>query len=213
MEAGVGSILHYTATEFGLYLDSSGPRPARPGKKVTWLDQYGNRHDLDYVLERGGSEAVRGTPVGFIEVAWRRYTKHSKNKAQEIQGAVLPLAETYHHEAPFLGAIIAGEFTNNALVQLHSLGFQILYFPYTDVLSAFRSVGIDASYEEYTLTKEFESKFEQWAGLTEKQRAVVGEALMMIRDDNVQEFVSALRATIGRLIDTVLVIPLFGKAI
>lgn len=36
---------------------------------------------------------------------------------------------------------------------------------------------------------------------------------MTIRNDNVQEFVSALRATIGRLIDIVLVIPLFGDLI
>ena len=69
---------------------------------------------------------------------------------------MLPLAETYHYEAPFLGAIVAGDFTNNALVQLHSLGFQVLYFPYSEVLAVFRSVGIDASYEEYTSAEAFD---------------------------------------------------------
>ena len=213
VEGAVIPILKDVSCNFDLYLDSIGPRRARPGKKVTWLDQYGNRHDLDYVLERDGSETRRGTPVGFVEVAWRRYTKHSKNKAQEIQGAILPLAETYHHEAPFLGAIIAGEFTKNALAQLHSFGFQVLYFPYSDVLSAFRAVGIDAGYEEDTPTEEFNSKIKQWADLTEAKKSFVGETLMTIRNDNVQEFVSALRATIGRLIDIVLVIPLFGDLI
>ena len=81
VELGVANLLQEVASEYGLYVDSHGPRPARAGKKVTWLDRYGNQHDLDYVLERGGSETRVGTPVGFIEVAWRRYTKHSKNKA------------------------------------------------------------------------------------------------------------------------------------
>ena len=45
----------------------------------------GNVHDLDYVFEQGGTEATIGQPKAFIEIAWRRYTKHSRNKAQEIQ--------------------------------------------------------------------------------------------------------------------------------
>lgn len=128
VEGAVIPILKDVSCNFDLYLDSIGPRRARPGKKVTWLDQYGNRHDLDYVLERDGSETRRGTPVGFVEVAWRRYTKHSKNKAQEIQGAILPLAETYHHEAPFLGAIIAGEFTKMHSHSVIRLGFRSFTF-------------------------------------------------------------------------------------
>ena len=54
----------------------------------------------DYVLERGGTDTVRGLPAAFIETAWRRYTKHSRNKAQEIQGAVLALAHAKRLPAP-----------------------------------------------------------------------------------------------------------------
>lgn len=54
----------------------------------------GNAHDLDFVLERGGSDDKIGMPAAFIETAWRRYTKHYRNNAQEIQGALEPLAET-----------------------------------------------------------------------------------------------------------------------
>ena len=72
-----------------LYLDKKGIRSARKGKKVTWLDKYENAHDLDFVIERGGSDSVVGRPVAFIEAAWRRYTKHSKNQVQEIQGVRL----------------------------------------------------------------------------------------------------------------------------
>src|SRR3990172_6168045 len=78
----------------GLYLDHQKKgRPARTGKKVTWEDQYGNVHDLDFVIERDGTDEKNGRPLAFIETAWRRYIKHSRNKAQEIQGAILPLAE------------------------------------------------------------------------------------------------------------------------
>lgn len=40
----------------GFYCDRKGPRPARGrSKKVSWLDSKGNKHDLDYVVEAGGS--------------------------------------------------------------------------------------------------------------------------------------------------------------
>ena len=94
-----------------LYLDYKHARKARGNrKKVSWVDHKGNKHDLDYVFEAGGSEAVIGTPKAFIESAWRRYTKHSRNKAQEIQGAVAVLAETYQDHSPFLGVVLAGVF-------------------------------------------------------------------------------------------------------
>jgi len=77
-----------------------------------------------------------GTPAAFIEVAWRRYTKHSRNKAQEIQGAILPLAEKFRWSNPFLGAVLAGVFTDGSLEQLRSLGFHVLYFPYETLVTA-----------------------------------------------------------------------------
>jgi hypothetical protein len=115
------------ADKHDLYLDYKHPRPARGNKvKVAWRDSKGNSHDLDYVLEHGGTEAVIGTPKGFIETAWRRYTKHSRNKAQEMQGAIIPLAETYSDYNPFLGAVLAGVFTEGSLQQLRSHGFALL---------------------------------------------------------------------------------------
>jgi hypothetical protein len=70
------------------YLDWQRSRATRSGKKVTWTDKYGNKHDLDFVIEVNGTDSKIGTPIAFIESAWRRYTKHSKNKVQEIQGAI-----------------------------------------------------------------------------------------------------------------------------
>lgn len=87
LESAIIPLLDSFANTHGLYLDKKGPRPGRAGKKCSWVDLNKNTHDLDYVLERGGTLQKRGIPAAFIETAWRRYTKHSRNKAQEIQGA------------------------------------------------------------------------------------------------------------------------------
>lgn len=83
-------------------------------------------------------------------MAWRRYVKHSKNKAQEIAGAILPLVETYAKDMPFYAAVLAGEFTDNALTQLKSQGFYVLYFNYTEICSLFETVGLCIRLEERT---------------------------------------------------------------
>src|SRR2546426_5412878 len=148
LEVAIEPVLQQFAQEHGLYLDQKGPRLARQGNKVSWTDLNGNVHDLDFVLEKDGSPAHKGTPVAFIEVAWRRYTKHSRNKAQEIQGAIIPLAETYKNASPFIGVVLAGVFTEGALAQLRSLGFCVLHFSYESVISAFKDYRIDAAFDE-----------------------------------------------------------------
>jgi hypothetical protein len=102
LEAATLPLLVSFAKKHGLYLDKKGDRPCRRGRKCSWKDLNGNTHDLDYVLEKGGDPNKVGMPVAFIETAWRRYTKHSRNKAQEIQGAVVPLVETYRNAGPFI---------------------------------------------------------------------------------------------------------------
>jgi DNA modification methylase len=158
IEAAIEPSLQDFSTKHGLFLDKKGYRPARKGMKVSWVDLYGNTHDLDYVLERGGTPEIIGEPIAFIETAWRRYTKHSRNKAQEIQGAIQLLALTHKYSCPFPGVILAGVFTEGALAQLRSLGFQVLYFPYSSVLTAFKAVGIDSDFNENTSESAFAKK-------------------------------------------------------
>src|SRR5438876_6339317 len=166
-EQFVRDMLKSIAEKHGLYLDYKKARRARAkqgGKdlsKVTWQDSYGNKHDLDYVLELSGTEEKLGTPVAFIESAWRRYTKHSKNKAQEIEAAVRPVALTFARYQPFCGAVLAGEFTKNSLQQLRSKGFAVLHIPYGSIFAAFATLGIDASSRDGrggTTEKEFGQK-------------------------------------------------------
>ena len=59
--------LEKIALEHRLYLDRKGLRPAVRGKKVSWLNNRGNKHDLDFVLEHSGSARTKGRPIAFIE--------------------------------------------------------------------------------------------------------------------------------------------------
>ncbi len=203
-------ILEAFASGHHLYLDTQGERACRKGVKCTWTDSSGNAHDLDFVVERGGTRDRIGTPVAFIESAWRRYTKHSRNKAQEIQGAIVPLADTYKYAAPFKGAILAGVFTPGAVKQMRSLGFTILYFPYKMILAAFARFGIDASFQESTPDSTLRRKLKQYNRLTSRQRAELPRELIRLNSVQVEEFVKALTIAISRRIERVAVLPLHG---
>lgn len=211
LEAAILPLLMDFAEQHGLYLDRKGRRPCRKGLKCLWTDLHGNTHDLDFVLERGGTEFEKGTPIAFIETAWRRYTKHSRNKAQEIQGAIEPLAETYKHAGPFKGAILAGVFTDGALEQLRSLGFTVLFFPYETVISAFESVGIKAFFDENTPDMECQNKVDQWNSLSKADREKVQKALLEGNQEGVQNFMASLTASVARQIDRILILPLHGR--
>ena len=211
LEEAMFPILQRFAAEYDLYLDRKGTRPCRNGVKCTWLDKNGNKHDLDYVMERGGTPESFGTPVAFIETAWRRYTKHSRNKVQEIQGAIEPLAKTYHKSLPFKGAVLAGEFTDGALAQLRSLGFSVLHFPYSSIVAAFNRVGIDAFTDETTPDNVVLDKIGQWERLSSRRRHTVANKLSQSNDTETKEFLSALTETVSRKIEEIVVLPLHGQ--
>ena len=214
----VRDLLGEVARRHGLYFDFNHPRATRGGQgKVTWQDGYGNKHDLDYVLERGGTEDKLGMPVVFIESAWRRYTKHSKNKAQEIEAAVMPVALTFSRYQPFCGAVIAGEFTGNAVRQLQSKGFGVLHIPYASILAAFRELGIDASSEDGvrgTTEAQFRDKIAKWELLRQPlatKRLV--RKLRALHQPGIADFKQKLEAAIVRRVISVRLTVLRGHSV
>ncbi len=209
LETAILPLLEKFVKQNKLFLDKKGERKARNGKKVSWIDNRGNKHDLDFVIERGGTEEIIGTPIAFIESAWRRYTKHSRNKAQEIQSAIIPLVEKYTNLSPFFGVVLAGEFTEGALNQLKSLGFVVLYFPYSTVVKAFLKYGIDASFDESTEEKSFESKILQWQKLENKEAIAI--ELLKINKKQVDEFFGQLLQSVSRFIENIQIVPLHGE--
>jgi hypothetical protein len=217
-EMFVRNLLTGVAKQHGLYLDFKRPRKARGGQgKVTWQDAYGNKHDLDYVLERGGTEETRGVPAAFIESAWRRYTKHSKNKVQEIEAAVMPVALTFSRHQPFLGAVLAGEFTRNALLQLESKGFAVLQVPYHSILTAFDELGIDASSEDGvggTTEEQFREKIAKWESLPQPQATdQLLAKLEALHQREIADFKLRLDAAIMRRVNSVRLTVLRGQSV
>ncbi len=213
LEAVVEPFLSQFAKEKHLYLDyQKNPREARDGKKVAWEDTYGNVHDLDYVIEKDGTDATQGMPVAFIEVAWRRYTKHSRNKAQEIQGAILPLAEKYQWSNPFLGAVLAGVFTKGSLEQLRSLGFHILYFPYDTLVGAFAEEGIDIAFDEETPDAAFRKCVKKIVSISRRKMERIKQHLIAANQEQLDEFMAALGCRLDRMIQKVIIIPLYGTS-
>lgn len=213
LEAVIRPPLEAFCSEQGLYLDHQGrKRPARPGRKVVWRDQYGNAHDLDFVIERHGTDTAIGHPVAFIEVAWRRYTKHSRNKAQEIQGAILPLAEKYRWNNPFLGVVLAGVFTAGSLDQLRSLGFQVLYFPYDTLVAAFAEEDLAISFDESTPDEVFRATADRIKSAPQGVLERIKQRLVEANQEQINEFFAALSYRLDRQIVRVLVIPLFGRS-
>lgn len=213
LEAVVGPFLSEFAKERHVYLDhQKNPRKARRGKKVTWEDPYGNVHDLDYVLEKDGTDTMTGTPIAFIEVAWRRYTKHSRNKAQEIQGAILPLAEKYQWSNPFLGAVLSGVFTEGSLEQLRSLGFHVLYFPYDTLVAAFAQEGIDIDFDETTPDAVFRRCVKKIESAPRRKMERIKNHLVAANQEQLDDFMASLGERLDRMVDKVVVIPLYGRS-
>lgn len=217
-EMFVRDILGEIAQQHNLYLDFKRPRATRGGQgKVTWQDGYGNKHDLDYVLEIGGTEDTLGVPIAFIESAWRRYTKHSKNKVQEIEAAVMPIALTFSRHQPFCGAVLAGEFTRNALHQLQTKGFVVLYIPYESILTAFSELGIDASSLDGvhgTTETQFRAKIAQWESQPQPYATNKLVAKLHARHEReIADFKLSLEAALARQVASVRLTVLRGHSV
>ncbi len=191
-----------------LYLDTIGPRGTRKGTKITWTDKNGSKHDLDYVVEKGGTYDKIGEPVAFIELAWRRYTKHSKNKAQEISGAVIPIAEKYADLCPFKGAILGGDFTQNSIDQLRNAGFSVLYIPMKTVVDCFNEFGVDISYDEKTSENDFIKKVNSFNSIPDLN--IVSKRLLELCKDDFNLFINDFDSYVNRSIDNICIIPLYG---
>lgn len=202
------------AEEYKLYLDYPHMRRLRGRKKrVGWQDSKGNTHYLDYVLEEGGSEDIQGRPRAFVEVAWRSYTKHSKNKAQEIEGAITPLADTYQISHPFLGVILSGHFTQASLTQFQSNRFTILHCPYDTIVEAFNTENVDVSFKEKTSDEEILPKINKVESLTKTQKDQIADQLRSINSEPLNHFLESLGKSLSRYIECVYVLPLTGTSL
>lgn len=209
------SIIQYLrpiVTKKGFYLDYKHPRPAREYRKeVIGVDKEGNKHKLDIVIEENGSENRIGNPKAYIEMAWRRYVKHSKNKVQEIAGAIRPLVATNAKEMPFYAAVLAGEFTENSLVQLRSQGFYVVYFNYAEICSLFARHGISIRWEESTSESDLQKIVSVLYGLSDRKKEQIQATFFLVYKERLKALTDALIASLETSITHVTVVPIHGN--
>lgn len=207
------SIVKYLSVQIpkDYYLDYRHERVARKGgKEVIGIDKDGNKHKLDIVIEKNGSERDKGIIKAFIEMAWRRYKKHSKNKVQEISGAIIPLINTYAREMPFYAAILSGEFTENSIKQLESQGFYVLYFTYEEMCAVFESINVSIHWGEKTSEDYLQGIIDQMPEKNSSNYVALQTAFLTQQHEKLQGLTDALLTSLNQKVTEIVVSPLHG---
>ncbi|MEM6644721.1 MAG: hypothetical protein AAF730_00565 [Bacteroidota bacterium] len=140
-------LLQRVAASLDLYLDHGYHERTCRGAKIVWEDDEGNGVDYDFVLELGGTDEEVGVPVAFVEGFWRRGGRHSKDKARDDSGKLLPMKDTYP-TARFLGIVAGGELTKPARTLIHSRDIDLLYVVKDQVLASFEEAGLVMTYPD-----------------------------------------------------------------
>ncbi|MCI5168710.1 MAG: hypothetical protein D3903_22095 [Candidatus Electrothrix sp. GM3_4] len=151
-------------------------------------------------MELVGSEEKVGIPVAFIECFWRRGARHSKDKARDDSGKLMPMRETYP-TAIFLGIVAAGDFTRPARALVRSRKIDLFYVPKEKIVTAFAECGLIMDYpdrlaesEKADLVETFTSFFtvDKKREVQETLRRLLGRATIMSYVDRVKATLSAL---------------------
>ncbi|MDW8265314.1 MAG: hypothetical protein RMJ52_08270 [Gemmataceae bacterium] len=194
-------LLRRVADHLKLYLDCRFcTRKARESDKIIWKDVEGNEVDYDFVMELDGSDEKLGIPVAFFECFWRRGKRHSKDKARDDTGKLLPMRDVYP-TARFLGIVAGGDFTAPARALVQNRQIDLFYVPKAKIVSAFEKNGLQIDYpdrlpepEKAKLADAFES------GLTPTKKDEAAATLrQLIGEVSLDTYVDRVRAALGAL--------------
>ena len=149
-------ILQDVARQLNLFCDNRFVKRDCRGEKIIWRDLDGNDVDYDFVLELNGSNEKMGTPIAAFETFWRRGKRHSKDKARDDTGKLIPLKRTYP-TARVIGIISAGDFTTPAKELVISRNVDLFYVDKENIISAWKNNGLTIDYPDKS-TEEIKSK-------------------------------------------------------
>jgi hypothetical protein len=194
-------LLTQVAEHLRLYLDNRfRKRPARAGEKITWKDEDDNEVAYDFVMELDGSDNEIGIPVAFFECFWRRGKRHSKDKARDDSGKLMPMRDTYP-TARFLGIIAGGDFTGPAGVLVQSRRIDLFCVPKAKIISAFDKHAIKIDYPDTLPEKkktQVNGAFDR--GMTPEVKPKIAETLIgLVGETSVNTYVDRVRAALGAL--------------
>ncbi len=193
-------LLQKVSASLDLFIDSRFiSRTVRHGK-IIWKDAEDNTTDFDYVLELGGSNDEIGIPVAFVECFWRRGARHSKDKARDDSGKLMPMRQTYP-TARFLGIISAGDFTKPARELVRSREIDLFYVPKEKIVKAFEACGLQIDYpdslaeiEKAAIALKFDTHF-----TPSKKRAVQKALFESVGAVTITSYVDRVRAKLSAL--------------
>lgn len=140
-------LLQKVGEELNLFVDTRFVARSSRNNKIIWIDIDRNEVDYDAVLEIGGSPTSQGVPVAFLECFWRRGSRHSKDKARDDSGKLMPMRDTYP-TARFLGIIAAGDFTVPARELIKSRDIDLFYVVKPKIIEAFSNCGLIMDYDD-----------------------------------------------------------------
>ncbi|MDQ6962793.1 MAG: hypothetical protein Q9M28_09780 [Mariprofundaceae bacterium] len=178
-------LLSQVASKLGLYLDHRFRSRICRGSKVLWEDLDGNNVDYDFVLELGGTDNKKGIPLAYFETFWRRGARHSKDKARDDSGKLMPMKITYP-TTRVLGIISAGDFTKPAQELVQSRGIDLFYIPKSHICKAWENVGIQVDYED--------------SATEEEKRRVADNAVSKLDKETKTEIFSHLVSIVGKAV-------------
>jgi hypothetical protein len=194
-------LLQRVADHLALYLDHRfRKRKARASDKVIWQDEEGNAVDYDFVLELDSTEATRGIPVAFFECFWRRGARHSKDKARDDSGKLLPMRAVYP-TARFLGIVAGGDFTGPARTLVQSRQIDLFYVPKAKIVSAFARYKLQIDYpDKLPEAKKAELADAFARGLTARvKRGAAAKLRELVGETSLNSYVDRVRAALGAL--------------
>jgi hypothetical protein len=186
------------ADKLHLFLDHRFQTRKARGDKILWKDEEENTVDYDFVMELAGSDETLGIPVAFFECFWRRGSRHSKDKARDDSGKLMPMM-LVHPTARFLGIITAGDFTQPARQLVLSRGIDLFYVPKDKIIAAFSALGMDMDYpdkasedEKTALAQNFEKRF------TKRAKTQTADKLLnLLGKAAVNTYLDRVRAALG----------------
>lgn len=192
-------ILSSVAKELNLFLDSRFIKRTCRGEKITWEDQDSNIVDYDFVMELEGNDIKKGIPIGFFETFWRRGSRHSKDKARDDSGKLVPMRQTYP-TSRFLGILSAGDFTRPAQELVTSRSIDLFYIPKNLIIASWQKNGLDIDYPD-DLSEEKKSALVASVSAVIKDRKflkIIAEDLMkLVGDQVVQNYKHRLKSSIS----------------
>lgn len=156
---------------------------------------------------------MKGDPLAFVELCWRRYTKHSRNKAGEIEGSLLHLGESYKQSCSFLGAILVGDFTDGAIKQMQSRNIEVLHIPSSKLIDAFMIKKINLDYPYNALDDLKRDLIHSIDTLSIKDLQEIKQEFLSSISGDYQKFEKKLETALWRKVQSVIVVHLFGDQV